>query len=119
MRSRLARRGTSTLRKAQRLQVVATYGPDCARCGQPGTEIDHIIELQDWPDDYTRDAEDIGNLQLLCHACHVIKTNAMRAKRNTANNGFFRNGLHPRPQSISFPSPSRVIRPPMRLEPTE
>ena len=41
----------------------------CVVCGQPATEVDHIVEVADGGDLYGLD-----NLQSLCHSCHAAKT---------------------------------------------
>lgn len=42
--------------------------PNCAHCGSPATDVDHVIpRAAGGPDNY-------NNLQTLCHSCHSIKT---------------------------------------------
>lgn len=47
-------------------EVISRDAGRCVRCGEPGIEIDHI----DGP------TAVLGNLQLLCVACHRVKTDA-------------------------------------------
>ena len=54
------------LSRSVRLQVIARDGGRCQKCGEPGTEIDHIAGS----------SGDLMNLQLLCRKCHVSKTKA-------------------------------------------
>jgi 5-methylcytosine-specific restriction endonuclease McrA len=50
-------------------------GPGCSRCGsQHRVAGDHVVEVKDGGATL-----DPGNVQLLCHACHQVKT--ARAKR--------------------------------------
>jgi 5-methylcytosine-specific restriction endonuclease McrA len=42
--------------------------PECAECGAPATDVDHVIPLADGG------SNDIGNLQALCHSHHSAKT---------------------------------------------
>ncbi len=44
----------------------------CCKCGETGSEIDHI----------NGDSKDLENLQLLCHDCHTEKTLSMIRKLN-------------------------------------
>ena len=48
----------------------------CCKCGRPGNEVDHIIELT--PDNIYDEmiALNLDNLQTLCHTCHTRKTKA-------------------------------------------
>ncbi len=50
--------------KKLRDEVYARYEGRCARCGEAGTEIDHI----------EGSSNSLKNLQLLCHHCHTDKT---------------------------------------------
>ena len=52
--------------KTLREQVVAREDGRCIRCGEPGTEIDHVAGP----------SPELDNLQLLCDACHKDKTRA-------------------------------------------
>ena len=56
-------------------------GNQCQHCGRKECRLfgDHIVELQDGGA-----ALDSANIQILCGACHVQKTNAERAKRIAA-----------------------------------
>jgi 5-methylcytosine-specific restriction endonuclease McrA len=44
--------------------VVERDGGRCVLCGQPGIEIDHIAGS----------SSELSNLQVLCHDCHIAKT---------------------------------------------
>lgn len=57
---RRARALDANIRKA----VMDRDGGMCVICGSPGTEIDHIAGS----------SPELGNLQLLCHRCHIEKT---------------------------------------------
>lgn len=50
--------------------------PNCARCGQPAREVDHVVPLADGGTDHP------ANYQSLCHTCHAIKT-AMENRERT------------------------------------
>lgn len=50
-----------------------TAHPTCAACGQPATDVDHIIPLARFANRQAADHPD--NLQALCHPCHSRKTN--------------------------------------------
>jgi 5-methylcytosine-specific restriction endonuclease McrA len=56
------RRVLPSLRSA----VIARDGGRCRKCGQPGTDIDHIHSS----------SNELDNLQLLCGTCHNKKTKA-------------------------------------------
>lgn len=45
--------------------------PLCAECGEPATEVDHVVALTKGG---THDAD---NLRSLCKPCHTRKTNAV------------------------------------------
>jgi len=45
-------------------------------CGQPASDVDHIIELQDGGSFH-----DLANLRSLCYECHKAKTAACRKIR--------------------------------------
>lgn len=51
---------------ATRQAVLERDGHRCQKCGAEGTEIDHIATS----------SSDLSNLQLLCHDCHMEKTQA-------------------------------------------
>ena len=53
----------------------------CQVCGKRGTEVHHIIELNDENVDDPNIALNPDNLQLLCTACH----NQMRAEKEGRN----------------------------------
>ena len=53
-----------------RHQALVRDNHKCVKCGGPAEEVDHILELR-----YGGDEFDLGNLQSLCHSCHVEKTN--------------------------------------------
>jgi len=48
-----------------------TDHPACARCGEPASELDHVIPR-------SAGGGVTGNLQALCHACHRAKSAAER-----------------------------------------
>ena len=56
-------------------------GNQCQRCDRKGCRMfgDHIVELKDGGAKL-----DPANVQILCGACHTLKTNAERAKRMRA-----------------------------------
>lgn len=54
------------LRPTVRQEVTDRDGGRCVRCGEPGTEIDHI----------DGSSPELANLQLLCTTCHRAKTEA-------------------------------------------
>jgi 5-methylcytosine-specific restriction protein A len=53
-----------------RASVLATY-PYCAHCGEPATDVDHVV-----PKALGQHACDtqLDNLMALCHQCHSRKT---------------------------------------------
>ena len=57
-------RALRELDSGTRQAVVQRDGGKCVLCGQPGTEIDHIVDS----------SPDLSNLQLLCRDCHATKT---------------------------------------------
>ena len=63
---RIRRADPATNQRRRRALVV---GHPCARCGEPATELDHIIALA------RGGTEAWSNLQPLCRACHRRKTN--------------------------------------------
>src|SRR5580765_2033462 len=86
-RAGAARQAQDKLRAKQRLRGHAlmrrnamwlAMHPLCAVCGrEAATEVDHPVPL------CAGGADDESNLQGLCHACHVTKTNSERAQRAT------------------------------------
>lgn len=50
----------------------------CRKCGRSGNEIDHIAG----------DSQDLENLQLLCHECHMEKSLSMLRKLNPEDEGY-------------------------------
>ena len=64
-----------------RLVVFHRDGYRCVKCGWPGwLECDHIVPLEDDPD---QDPYDPAGCQSLCPPCHCLKTaNENRARRN-------------------------------------
>ena len=51
----------------------------CVRCTKYGRmEVDHILPLEDFPD---QDAYDLAGLQTLCRKCHFAKTKSEYAAR--------------------------------------
>lgn len=51
--------------------------PVCCACGSPATDVDHIIPHRG-REEY---AFNLDNLQSMCHACHMAKTQADRGSR--------------------------------------
>lgn len=51
-----------------RREMLDAY-PQCARCGAPATEVDHITPIRDGGT-----FDDPRNLQSLCKGCHSAKT---------------------------------------------
>jgi 5-methylcytosine-specific restriction protein A len=51
---------------------VLRLSPGCVVCGQPATDVDHIIPKR------RGGSDDRSNLQTLCHACHSRKTASER-----------------------------------------
>ncbi len=60
--------------RARRAQYLLEH-PDCVRCGEPATEVDHIMPLS------AGGADDEGNYQSLCKTCHSVKTGKVDRKR--------------------------------------
>lgn len=63
----------------------------CVKCGAPGTDVDHIIPGDD---------HSLGNLRLLCAACHKEKSSAeggaaYAAKRRAIERRLRRTEKHP------------------------
>lgn len=56
--------------KLKREEIIFLRGGQCERCGRKGTEVHHVIELDE--DNVGDDAIALGNanLMLLCKACH-------------------------------------------------
>lgn len=54
------------LSQAIRNAVIARDNGQCRKCGEPGSQIDHILGS----------SSDLSNLQLLCPKCHNEKTTA-------------------------------------------
>jgi 5-methylcytosine-specific restriction endonuclease McrA len=79
--SKHALRGNTTKRERLRAQAFKMYGKTCNYCGDIGQEVDHVIELAAGGED------SIENLQVLCRACHKIKTSAFNSRRKTAHTG--------------------------------
>ncbi len=48
--------------------------PDCIRCGDVATEVDHKIPLS------AGGPDDEGNYQSLCNTCHSVKTGRERSR---------------------------------------
>lgn len=70
-------RGYGTTWRRTRVQVLRRE-PDCRYCGQPATEVDHIIPL------HHGGTMNLTNLQPLCHQCHTLKTTREAAAARTA-----------------------------------
>ena len=62
--------------QTMRQQAKRAAGGKCALCPMPGAEVDHITPLS------RGGADDLGNMQLLCSACHEKKTSEERRARN-------------------------------------
>lgn len=58
------------LPRSKRRKILALARGLCQRCGDEGTEIDHVVPLLMGGDNTD------GNLQLLCKECHRLKTDA-------------------------------------------
>jgi 5-methylcytosine-specific restriction endonuclease McrA len=100
-------RGNTTKRESLRAQAFRMYGKTCNYCGDVGNEVDHVIELAAGGED------SIDNLQVLCNACHKVKTAKYNSKRLKGSRGVFSEAPAPRLQSIQFLSPTLVSSPPM------
>jgi 5-methylcytosine-specific restriction endonuclease McrA len=55
---------------AAQIRAVRERDQACVTCGAPGTDIDHITPVSEGGQ------TEMGNLQLLCHSCHVEKSRA-------------------------------------------
>lgn len=66
-RGNSAARGYGSRWRKLRLMVLARE-PLCRRCGQPATDVDHIVPKRHGGSD------SMDNLQALCHAHHSMKT---------------------------------------------
>lgn len=56
--------------------------PDCVKCGEPATEVDHIVPLS------AGGADDESNYQSLCKTHHSVKTGRHdRARRRALQGG--------------------------------
>lgn len=73
-----ARKGNLT--GAQKQKVRDAFGGICASpgCSNPAHEVDHIVELNEFPPDEKWKANLPSNLQVLCFQHHLLKTNAYR-----------------------------------------
>ena len=100
-------RGNTTKRESLRAQAFRMYGKTCNYCGEIGNEVDHVIELAAGGDD------SIENLQVLCSACHKVKTAKFNSKRLKGDRGVFSQAPAPRHLSMLFLSPTLVSSPPM------
>jgi len=59
----------------RKAKVKRRDGGLCVRCGGTGTHVDHVVPVSKgggW---------ELGNLQLLCPACHSVKTRMERRAR--------------------------------------
>ncbi|MEU3826462.1 HNH endonuclease [Streptomyces sp. NPDC029080] len=65
---------TRKWRAARRRQLDAE--PDCRRCGERATQVDHIVPLSEGGSKW-----DPANWQSLCGACHDIKSAEDRRRR--------------------------------------
>jgi hypothetical protein len=104
-------RGNTTKRESLRAQAFRMYGKTCNYCGEPGNEVDHVIELDAGGDN------SIENLQVLCSACHKVKTAKYNSRRLKATGGVFSGASAPRHLSMLFLSPTLVSSPPMADSP--
>jgi 5-methylcytosine-specific restriction endonuclease McrA len=100
-------RGNTTKRESLRAQAFRLYGKTCNYCGEPGNEVDHVIELDAGGDN------SIENLQVLCRECHKVKTAKYNSRRLKGNKGVFSGASAPRHLSLLFLSPMTVSAPPM------
>ena len=62
-----------------RARILERDDHECVQCGKPATEIDHIQEIWEGGKEFEK-----SNLQSLCHACHVAKTNEGSLRRRLA-----------------------------------
>lgn len=69
---------------ALRRQVFDRDRGQCQTCGEPGTEVDHIINLK------SGGTNALENLQLLCRSCHNRKTQAEAAAARKARQACIR-----------------------------
>ena len=59
-------------------RAIREYGGECANCGSTRRlECDHIRPRR------CGGSDDVENLQVLCHACHRLKTDRQRVTRVT------------------------------------
>lgn len=74
------RKRAGGLTAAQKAQVKRSFGNRCAvpGCTRPGHDVDHIVELNEFPPDEKWKANLPSNLQLLCFEHHLLKTNSYR-----------------------------------------
>lgn len=106
----MSRGGTSQKWRLARDLAFRTYGDSCFKCGDKATDIDHILEVAEGGTD------DIENLQPLCRACHIEKTNiynSRRASQKRNRDGVFLDAVTPRLPSLSYLSPKPTIEPPI------
>jgi len=66
------------LSQSIRTRVIEQAKGLCQLCGEQGTEIDHI----------DGDSNDLDNLQLLCHKCHLKKTKSHLKELTSASPGY-------------------------------
>ena len=69
-------RDSASINRCRKLKAeLLKTSPRCAVCGSSyELELDHILTK------YAGGTDDIANLQLLCHACHLKKTKEERAR---------------------------------------
>ena len=71
----MARRRGGWRWTAIRRKALDRDGWRCVACGKAGVlEVDHILRVEDFP----KLEYDLANLQALCRACHIAKTNRER-----------------------------------------
>ncbi|MEG0165717.1 HNH endonuclease [Anaerorhabdus sp.] len=64
----------SKIWEALRIIVIEREHGLCQMCGDPGNEVDHIIEITPMNVNDVSIIYNVDNLQLLCHTCHTKKT---------------------------------------------
>ena len=100
-------RGNTTKRESLRAQAFRMYGKTCNYCGDTANEVDHVIELASGGED------SIENLQVLCSACHKVKTAKYNSRRLKAQGGVFSKASAPATLPWQSLSPMTVSAPPM------
>ena len=75
-KARPGRAGDMT--SAIRQSVLARDNYKCVECGQPATEVNHIIPFASFPPDEKARANSLTNLESLCMKDHAVKTAKQR-----------------------------------------